>query len=582
MPDDNAVAAERAQLQARIAQTQRAIAQTEAQINMLKGEITFSYTAIDAMVINVGYLQSQVVPVANTLASSVAQVDIDTTNIYNALEELSQSYFIFKNLSMASKHLTRFNDEYYTRFSNYHQLRRIALGYVIGVDQEVVSSKNMRSMVEKVYLQNTEYWLAYALMAVMLWISKESEACKRAISKALTCNVEKASLFFLLVDLRFGRVEAAQKWYSLYLTRVNSTNVGDEWKYLLQACLSGAFGADKAFEAKITSQFNTIISDIQATNADFGLNCITQSYRYAKTYPHYSEHAFPTLRRISGDHDQLLDALNQAEKNMVLAEHYIKLYDYAPDLSTDIAQRIENVLYTLIQSYDDPELDLVKKIRYNEQIVAAEGNLEDAQRRYSEIVGLEFEKTNISQLLTNWAFSEDDTQTDISVKRFSFGVMKHWVKKGLWQFINEYRQIEPKKIHITIDGFGADCDENSYEEVREALDKHYESNKRLDIFKDKQVLIFGGMCAVALLMLIISLATLSFIPAVLMIAVLLAGAGGFLLYQRLEEFKKAFNEKKRLGFVQLQKALAELKLWRGFYHEADNQIKSMFDAIDRF
>ena len=574
--------AERARLESQIVQTRREIQRVEAANRALEVEIKFSYTAIGTMCVNVGHLQAKVVPAADTLSSAVSELAIDTTNIYHALEELSQSYFTFKNLGMASKHLTRFNDEYHTRFSNHHQLRRIALGYIIGVDQEVISNENMRLMVEKMYLQNTEYWLAYALSAVMLWVSNESEACQRAVTKALACNTEKASLFFLLINLRFGRLGSARQWYLLYLDRVSATNVGDEWKYLLQACFSGAFGSDKDFEKKIISQFGTIIGDIQAMSASFGLNCVTQSYKYAKTYPHYSEHAFPTLRRISANHDELTEALNRAERNAVLAQYYIRLYDHAPDLSADIFQRIENVLYSLIQSYDDSELEVIKKIRYNEQIIAAEGNLEDAQTRYNELSELEFGKSDVSQSLVNWAFSEDDTQTDISVKRFSFGVMKHWIKKGLWQFVSEYRQLEPSKINLAFDGFSIDCHEDDLDVAEEALDKYYENNKRLDILRDQHVLIFGGMCIIAVVILVISIATLTFNPAILMIAALLAGAGGFLLYQRLGEFQKAFQEKKRLGMVQLRRALAELKAWRRYYREADSCTKDMFDAVDRF
>ena len=50
------------------------------------------------------------------------------------------------------------------------------------------------------YLANTEYWLAYATMAVMLWASNEREACERAVAKSMQINERKSSLFFLLAS----------------------------------------------------------------------------------------------------------------------------------------------------------------------------------------------------------------------------------------------------------------------------------------------------------------------------------------------------------------------------------------------
>ena len=77
----------------------------------------------------------------------------------NCLIDLTNSYFTFKNLSTASKNVTQFTDEYYTRFKFFNELRRITLGYVIGLDAYICSDQTMRKKVEEAYLQNSEYWL---------------------------------------------------------------------------------------------------------------------------------------------------------------------------------------------------------------------------------------------------------------------------------------------------------------------------------------------------------------------------------------------------------------------------------------
>ena len=69
----------------------------------------------------------------------IQEADISTSELFQLINDLTQSYFTFKNLSTASKNVTQFTDEYYTRFKFFNELRRITLGYVIGLDAHVGS-----------------------------------------------------------------------------------------------------------------------------------------------------------------------------------------------------------------------------------------------------------------------------------------------------------------------------------------------------------------------------------------------------------------------------------------------------------
>ena len=55
------------------------------------------------------------------------------------------------------------------------------------------------------------------------------------------------------------------------------------------------------------------------------------------------------------------------------------------DRAVNTNERIENVLYDLINSYDEKEFEIVRKIKYNEAIIAAKGDVAAAQRRYHEL-----------------------------------------------------------------------------------------------------------------------------------------------------------------------------------------------------
>ena len=130
-------------------------------INALVDENNRLVYDINEALENIGILQRNIVslhkavePRFRTTSLQVSTNSEHTQIVSQAIRELSQQYFTYKTLSTASKNVTQYTEEYYTKFSYYNHLRRITLGYVIGLDSNFVSAENMRRAVEKAYLQN--------------------------------------------------------------------------------------------------------------------------------------------------------------------------------------------------------------------------------------------------------------------------------------------------------------------------------------------------------------------------------------------------------------------------------------------
>ena len=94
------------------------------------------------------------------------------------------------------------------------------------------------------------------------------------------------------------------------------------------------------------------------------------------------------------------------------------------------------------------------------------------------------------------------------------------------------------------------------------------------------MLIYSGLCGLALLLLLILFAYFS--PVILTFGILIGLAGSFLLWRRIVDMGKILKEKKRKGKLLLKQALDELKQWRAAYKEADEKHADMLKAIDRF
>lgn len=517
------------------------------------------------------------------LSDEVGYADVTTKEVSQALNELALQYSSFKSLSSASKNLTGYNDEYFTRYSYYNELRRITLGYVIGLDTNIISSENARKKVEKAYLQNTDYWLAYCISAVMLWANDEKEAAQRSMAKSLSINYFNACLFYLLINLRFNRIEAAKKWYVNFLDKADANNLGDEWQYLLQAYLFGVFGAngsDQQFQEIVSNSLKNMLYQVEVATVDFAKSFSDRACTFCELFVHKTGNEYTLLSRNCSEYDDMKNLLTAAEKNAKIAQYYDSITELSSsDDEQKLPQRIENVLYSLISDYDDDELELVRKIKYNEAIINAKGDDKIAKANYDAMTENLGKKKNMGDLLMDWAFADDTSQVDVTVRRFAISLMREPIKKGLAQFSENYRSLEQEKYTFDIEGCELICNENDYNQAEQTLDKYYENNKWHDVTKDKQVKIYTAMCGGALLLFLILF--IFFSPVILTFGILVGLAGSFLLWRRIVDIFKILREKKRKAKLLLKKTLAELADWRTAFKEADSKSSDLLAAIDK-
>ena len=141
-------------------------------------------------------------------------------------------------------------------------------------------------------------------------------------------------------------------------------------------------------------------------------------------------------------------------------------------------------MYSLVNDYDDDELKVVQKIKYNEAVISARGDVTIAQANYDAMFAEQQKKKNLGDLLLSWAFADDSSQADVSVKRFSISFMKEAIAKGFEKFVESYRTKEKEKYTFTIDDCTLTCGEEDLVEAEKKLDAHYDKNKLRDTFKD--------------------------------------------------------------------------------------------------
>ena len=358
-------------------------------------------------------------------------------------------------------------------------------------------------------------------------------------------------------------------------------HLGDDFQYLLQAYLSGLFGHDPVFQETVENDLKGLLARAEVSNVGFSRKVMERAESYASHYLHTTEQKFFYLKENCLNYEEMMEILSCAERNSLIAAHYDRLFDREDGDDEDLPQRIENVLYALINDYDEAEQAVVDKIKYNEAVVAAKGDVAMAQQRFDEQYVQPRRKRSFAEMLIEWAFVDEDSQTPTCVRSFSVSFLVEWIEKGFSRFAEHYRERESSTYAFEIDGCRVVCGENDLAQAKDTVSQYYRQHKFTNTFLDKYSLIYLLLCVVGLAVLSIMLFT-KFSPAALTIGILLVLVGVFLLWRRIVDLQEILKEKERVSLQTAEHCLAELAQWRKNYHEEDARFDDLVRALKRF
>lgn len=513
------------------------------------------------------------------LNDHVSRGALDARDLLQLLRDVSEKYFSYKNLSTATKNLTQYNDEYANKFKFYRELRRISLGCVMAVDTNLVSQEAVRTKVEKSYLANTDYWLAYAIAAVMLWWSDERAAAGRAVKRALSFSARKSSLFFLFVNLKFGRRDSALKWYEYYLGDAHANDVGEEFQYLLEAQLSGSFGNDRELEESVRAHIDDMFNEITVYSINFHEDVSEAACRFMQTKSHVSDFEFFNLPEYCEQWEQMKTVLSDAEKNVMVAREYQRLAQ-EPERSEGVNERLEDTIYNLIESMDPQEEQLYRKIRYNELVIAAKGDVHKAEVAFAERYP-ENGPVGFADLLKKWAFTEDDAIILPQTRRFATERLGSDIRAGMNKFIEGYRSSVQDRYTLKVDGWSKACNEDELGIAKNDFNEFYKKHSIWQYLKDKFIIIWMVMIVVGLAGLVLS-AVLWRTPAPIVVSILLVLIGAFCLWRQIDNLKQVIERRRRKDLEIIERTLDEMREWRTAFQEADKGSDALMQALDLF
>lgn len=526
--------------------------------------------------------------------SGVETVNDNVQVVYDEIGSLAQDFHAFvkaqelsNRLNQAETRLVKIRQELEKKYGHYDVVRRTTTGILQADDLGVVKKETISTATEELMISTPNYWLAPCLVALAAWINNQPELAEKAVREGIKRDDEKTSLFFALICRRAERKDACLKWTQRYLANQNEENLDRKTIIVLDAFASGLLGADS--EGVVSRQMSEWLDHLsdkpgfieqQTKQWSEAINLKRKpiennSYTYLKEY----SHTWPALQ----------DILEGAMLHAEILSYFTNIFEQ--EVSTaSIKKQLDDILNTLVTDFDDEELPLRKKEKFEQFVVDFNGDEKRAQQNMN-IEQTAFETTkDFTQLLTDAAMKQESSHASASTQKFAIALTKEWIINAYNDIIAQNRMKIPNEIEINVDTFnGKTTDGQNEQELISTFNLmvDQEKNRALaytQLTGFERFCLFGGG-AIAAIGIIMFITGSSFLGIIAVIAGIGMIINHFSKKKRVEERQQniiaQFEEKRENGSQIIRAVLAEVVDFRAEFRKKDGESQKVIDFLEQ-
>lgn len=546
---------------------------------------------------NLNYIERSLNSIHNDLGSidlGVNKVNDNVKIVYDSVGALANEFHSFiqmqikaNRLGQAHTKVVQIRQEIEKKYGHYDIVRRTTTGILQADDLGLVKKETISTATEELMISTPNYWLAPCLVALAAWINDQPELAERAVREAIKRNDEKTSLFFALVCRRADRRSSSLKWTQRYLANQNEENLDRKTIIILDAFASGLLGADS--EGVISRQMDTWMEHL-ADKPGFIEQQTTQwSDAIKQKRKPFDGSDYTYLQKYSKSWPLLQDIMEGAMLHSEILNYFTNIFNQENSTAT-LKEQLDDILNSLVTGFDDEEIPLRKKEKFEQFVIEFEGDEERAKRNMAvEESAFETYK-NFTQLLTDAAMKPESSNASVSTQKFAIALSKDWITNAYNDVTAENRMKIPQNIQINIEDFnGITCDGSNEEELVNDFNILIDNQKNAEIQKQKlssfeQFCLVGGIIIGAMGFLVLLFQHIFF-----GIAGLVAGIGMVLnhfskkkrIEANIENINKLFENKRTMGLEILRAVLAEVVDFRAEFAEKDMESKNVLDFLEQ-
>lgn len=450
----------------------------------------------------IGGFTSQVDSKIETIDQQTEMTRKTATTAFEKIRTFKEQMIADEQMQSAHENILRLDQVIRERFESNIKVRKTVSGVVKDFDINLCRNSTIEELSEELWITSSRYWLSFALIAISAWVNDSKSLANNAITESVRTNSIKSNLFFCLVNLRFGRLEAAKKWLTEYFRVVVPDEMKDETAILLQSYINGVFGTDKSLEYEVQSVVDEWVKSVNM-DEELTAELIADFEGYIEKINVSQTFSCPTLSKYCSNANELREPYLESFK-------YEKLIALVESLDVELIvqnasnykQRIDAIISDLITNYDEEEQDIKNQREYYQLIMDNKGNVEVAEAQYEERMKVRNQTQNIGRKLIEWAIYKDSGEIDIHVRKFAFQNAKEWFIAALENWSSTFEEKFPLTYPIKIDDWSCVSNgEDQYElehNYKEHLEEHkyqkmYFNKTNISLFVWMLIFIAGGL-----------------------------------------------------------------------------------------
>ncbi|KAB7790275.1 hypothetical protein [Bifidobacterium leontopitheci] len=414
-------------------------------------------------------IQMQLSNEIDTVDVRVKEVDGNVKIINSKVEQLAEDFDNFVNmqtkanrLGQAETRLVKIRQELEKKYGHYDLVRRTTTGILQANDLGLVKKSTITNASEELMISTPGYWLAPCLVALAAWINDQRDLAYKALAEGIRRDDEKTSLFLALVCRRAGRKHASLQWVQRYLAAQDEENLNRNAVVILDAYASGLLGTDT--EGTVSKQIDTWMGHLTAKPGFVEQQ--TKQWSDAinlKRTPITGDEGYRYLSRYSHTWPALKEVMEGARLHATILDYFNGIF--AQKSSTDeVKAQLDEILTSLVTDFDDEELPLRRKERFEQFVVDYQGDEAKAKSSMTvEKTALE-EHKDFTQLLTDSAMKPQVSHANPSTQKFAIALSRDWIRDAYNDIIAKNRAAVPHNIEINVDTFNYSTVDGSNEQ----------------------------------------------------------------------------------------------------------------------
>lgn len=436
---------------------------------------------------------------ANKMNSALNKIDTTVNNVDQKMTQLRKMIIEGEEKQLAHENVLKLEQKINEQLNSYLQTRRSVLGVIKDFDINLARGTTITKLSEELWMSSSRYWLSYAFIAISAWIQDNKELCENAVSEAIRRDATRTSLFFCLLNLRFGRHPEAREWLYEFFGAVDSLHPPRETALLIQAYIYGVFGRDVQLDNIVEMTMDRWVSEI-GSDKEMSAELVEDYTTYVKSLP---------VKKTEIPSGALYDYcanLNELETSYQSASRYeyalarVKKLENAPvvDGNGDFIAKVDKLLDDLVNNYDEEELQLRNEQKFYKLIMEHNGDVEAAKKQYEQYLQTFNEaNANISKQMFRWAVYPEGE--DICVQKFAMQKTKGWYQDAVKVYDREIKNEVPANFKLKIDLWEDVTDGKDREAVKKNINDAFMAARNKEVIFTKGNIILSALAVVLLI-----------------------------------------------------------------------------------